>query len=102
MRFKYVGMVMDCGDGLHRVIGVNWHKEKEANAGWALETQRADSHTNCVTHHALQVAEESDEDSNEVDNIFESFKPEDNRHRPFEGKDRDVVAARKEGEEEEE
>ena len=55
-----------------------------------------------MTHHALQVAEESDEDGNEVDNIFESLKPEDNRHRPFEGKDRDVVAARKEGEEEEE
>ena len=49
-------------------------KERGVNAGWALETQRADSHTDRVTHHALQVADELDEDGNEVYNIFESFK----------------------------
>ena len=43
-------------------------------------------------HHALQVAEEADEDGNDVYNIFESFKPEHNRHRPFESKDGSVVA----------
>ena len=58
-----------------------------------LETQRADSHTDRVMHHALQVAEEADEDGNDVYNIFESFKPEHNRHRPFESKDGSVVAA---------
>ena len=93
MRYKYVGMVMDDDDGLHRVIGVKWHKENEVNAGWVLETQRADSHTDRVMHHALQVAEEADEDGNDVYNIFESFKPEHNRHRPFESKDGSVVAA---------
>ena len=92
-------MVMDDDDGLHRVIGVKWHKEKEVNAGWALETQRADSHTDRVTHHALQVADEPDEDGNDVYNIFELFKPDHNRHRPFESEDGSVVAVQ-EGEEE--
>ena len=73
--------------------------EVALNAGWALETQRADSHTDRVTHHALQVADEPDEDGNDVYNIFELFKPEHNRHRPFESEDGSVVAVQ-EGEEE--
>ena len=41
-------MVVDGDDGLHRVINVKWHKENEVDAGWVLETQRADSHTDRV------------------------------------------------------
>jgi len=91
---------MNDGYCLHRVICVKWHKERGVNAGWALETQRADSHKDRVMHHALQVADEPVEDGNEVYNIFESFKPGHNRHRPFEREDGSVVAAW-EGDEEE-
>ena len=65
----------------HRGHGREVHAGIDAAAGWA------------AMHHALQVAEEPDEDGNDVYNIFESFKPEHNRHRPFESKDGSVVAA---------
>ena len=47
-RYKYVGMVLEDKekDELRRVVGAKWHSDrKEVNAGWALETMLANSHT---------------------------------------------------------
>ena len=65
------------------------------NAGWALETMLADSHTERELYHVLSVRDDADDDDEEEEeedvpphyDLFDSFKPEHNKHRrPFESK----------------
>ena len=95
-RYKYVGMVLEDKENneLRRVVGARWHSDrKEVNAGWALETVLAGSHTEREFYHVLSVrdntgdSDSSDDDDDDVPqhyDLFDSFKPEHNEHRPFE------------------
>ena len=65
------------------------------NAGWALETMLADSHTEREFYHVLSVRDDADDDDEEEEeedvpphyDLFDSFKPEHNKHRrPLESK----------------
>ena len=97
-RYKYVGMVFEDKekDEKRRVVGAKWHSDrKEVNAGWALETMLADSHTERELYHVLSVRDDADDDDEEEEeeedvpphyDLFGSFKPEHNKHRPFESK----------------
>ena len=96
-RYKYVGMVFEDKekDEKRRVVGAKWHSDrKEVNAGWALETMLADSHTERELYHVLSVRDDADDDDGEEEeedvpphyDLFDSFKPEHNKHRPFESK----------------
>ena len=83
-------------DEKRRVVGAKWHSDrKEVNAGWALETMLADSHTERELYHVLSVRDDADDDDEEEEeeedvpphyDLFDSFKPEHNKHRPFESK----------------
>jgi len=80
-------------DGLRRVTGAQWHADRTAvNAGWALETQLASSHTDRQTHHVLSMrnpdGDASGHESEAGDgaphyDLFDTFKPENNKHRTF-------------------
>ena len=95
-RYKYVGMVLEDKENneLRRVVGACWHSDrKEVNAGWALETVLAGSHTERELYHVLSVCDNTGSDDNggggqgDVPphyDLFDSFKPEHNEHRPFE------------------
>ena len=53
-------------DELRRVVGAKWHSDrKEVNAGWALETMLADSHTERELYHVLSVRDDADDDDEE-------------------------------------
>jgi hypothetical protein len=90
VRWKYVGMLLRDEDNgeLRRVIGVKWHSGGEGDAGWALETQLAGSHTARATYHTL--ASEGAGDQKRY-TIFDMINREDNEHRrPWEeGSDSD-------------
>ena len=95
-RYKYVGMVLEDKENneLRRVVGARWHSDrKEVNAGWALETVLAGSHTERELYHVLSVCDNTGSDDNggggqgDVPphcDLFDSFKPGHNEHRPFE------------------
>ena len=97
-RYKYMGMVLVLEDKenneLRRVVGACWHSDrKEVNAGWALETVLAGSHTERELYHVLSVCDNtgsgSDDDGGGGQgdvpphyDLFDSVKPEHNEHRP--------------------
>ena len=63
------------------------------NAGWALETMLAGSHTERELYHVLSVRDGTGGDDEEGGDdvlphydLFDSFKPEHNKHRPLESK----------------
>ena len=73
-------MLLRDGDNgeLRRVIGVKWDSGREGDAGWALETQQAGSHTARATYHTL--ASEGAGDQKRY-TIFDMINREDNEHR---------------------